>query len=73
MISFVSMRENSVLFAIERIQRRGEPVSYEAIQIELGCGHTTVHRAVKTLIKEGRITRTGTPRTGYDYKICQAS
>ena len=71
MISLVSMRENSVKFAIERIQARGEPVNYEAIQNELGCGHTTVYRAIKTLIKEKQLKRTGTPRGGYEYQLCQ--
>lgn len=73
MISLVSMREKSVVLAIEKIQGRGEPVSYKAIINELGCGHTTVYRAIKRLISEKRLIRTGTPREGYDYKLCQPS
>lgn len=57
------LRDYAVLSALER------STSLEGAAQEIGCSYATVCRAVASLINQGRIRRSGTPRGGYTYEI----
>ena len=68
-VIFVAMRESAVLLAIEKLQSKNTPVTYETIGVCLNCSYATVQRGVSNLIKSNILDRQGTPGTGYTYTI----
>jgi len=63
----MGFREEAIYLAIVDLLKREERITQEDIATRLKCSIPTVSRGCVRLLRAGRITRTGNPRTGYQY------